>query len=111
MIDDASACACSCETPGLSRTIDWNQPLPRWFMRSPPIISFCMAIGTQADGGDAEERADEALRRDADDRDRRVVDRDLLADHGRVAGEAALPVRVADDGDRMTAGRHIVLAR
>jgi hypothetical protein len=32
----------------LSRTIDWNQPLPRWFMRSPPIISFCIAIGTHA---------------------------------------------------------------
>ena len=48
MIDEASACACCCETPGFSRTIDWNQPLPRWFIRSPPIISFCIAIGTHA---------------------------------------------------------------
>lgn len=48
MIDEASAWACACDTPGFNRAIVWNQPLPRWFMRSPPIISFCIAIGSQA---------------------------------------------------------------
>ena len=28
-----------------------------------------------------------------------------------IAGEAALPVGVAEDGDRMAAGRHVILAR
>ncbi len=49
MIDVASACACSCDTPGFKRTIDCIQPLPRCCMRSPPIISRCIAIGTHAD--------------------------------------------------------------
>jgi hypothetical protein len=42
------------------------------------------------------------LRRHADDGHRIVVDEDLLADHARIAGEAAHPVVVAKDDDRMT---------
>ncbi len=48
MIDAASACACSWDTPGFSRTIDCIQPLPRCCRRSPPIISRCIVIGTHA---------------------------------------------------------------
>ena len=45
----ASACACSCDTPGFSRTIDCIHPSPRRGRRSAPIICACIAIGTHAD--------------------------------------------------------------
>ena len=45
--------------------------------------------------------AGKSRRRDADDRHRRVVDEDLLADHVRVARKAADPVVVAQHHDRM----------
>ena len=49
MMDEASACACSRETPGRSLTSACIQPLPRAFSRSPPVMAGCMAIGTHAD--------------------------------------------------------------
>ena len=45
-------------------------------------------------------RAEEFRRRDADDRERHAVDRDLLPDDVDRAAVFALPVRVADDGNR-----------
>jgi hypothetical protein len=53
----------------------------------------------------------ESLLRDADDRERIVADDDLLADHVGIAGEARLPVAVADHGHRMRAARHVILRR
>ena len=59
--------------------------------------------------GHAEERSDKPFGCDADDRDRGVVDGDLLADDRQVAGEAPLPVGIAQHRDRMAARRDVVL--
>ena len=55
--------------------------------------------------------AGEARRRDADDRHRVVVDRDLPADDLRVALEAVHPVVVAEDDDRVAVVDAVVLLR
>ena len=47
--------------------------------------------------------------RDADDRELRVVHRDRLADHVRIAAEAIAPVRVAEHRDRAVAALAIVV--
>ena len=108
MIDEASACACCCGDAGL-------QPHDRL---EPAVAALVHAIAAHhfllhrhrhpRRGGDAEERSDESFRRDADDGDRRVVDRDLLADDRRIAGKPPLPVGVAEHRDRVTAGRDVV---
>ena len=76
-----------------------------------PIICGCIAIGTQADVAMPRNDPRNSGGRDADHGHRHVVDRDLPADDRRVAGEAALPVGVADDGDWMSARRAIVVRR
>ena len=109
MIDDASACACSCETPGF-KPDDRLEPAVAALVHAIAAHHFLLHRHRHPRRRrHAEERADESLRRDADDRDRRVVDRDLLADHRGIAGEAALPVGVAEHRDRMAARRDVVL--
>jgi hypothetical protein len=44
----------------------------------------------------------------ADDGQRIAVYHNRLADHGRIAGEPRFPVRVAQNGERMAAFRHVV---
>ena len=50
----------------------------------------------------------ERRRRHADDREDAVADRDGLADGGRTAAEAALPVAIADDRRRRRWRQHVV---
>jgi hypothetical protein len=57
----------------------------------------------------AEDRAREALGRDADDLEVRAVDGQPLAEHVRVAGEPALPVVVAEHDDGRLADLRLVL--
>ena len=58
-------------------------------------------------GRGAAPRMAERLRRDADDRIHVVVDADPLAEDVRIAAEAPLPQRVADDGDLGDAGLRV----
>ena len=61
--------------------------------------------------GQLEPRAREIRRTDADDRERRAVDGERAADDVACAGEAALPVGVADDGDRAVSEHRIGAVR
>ena len=59
----------------------------------------------------ADDDAEEAGRRHADDRHRQAVERDVAVQHAGIAGEAPHPVVVAQHRDRLSARRAIVVRR
>ena len=103
-----AASACASETPGFE-TADDAQPA-----EAPVRAQLLELAGREllahaernpdAIGAGERERAFETRRRDADDRERHVVQRHRLADDVRVGAELPRPEAVAQDGDGAGAG-------
>ena len=64
-----------------------------------PWTMACVPIGTATSNDRPGRWAEERRRRDADDGERHAIERERPSDDAGFAAEAALPERVADDGD------------
>ena len=95
------AAACSTLMPGFSRpNVNRNKPRRCSYQSKFGCTTSCIDIGIHTEGPPPRSVPVKPARRDADDRERRPVERQRLADDRGIGAEAPLPEAMADDGDR-----------